>query len=53
MGHEHHPRIPATTSAQHAAPDHILKGLGAQVPQYAHLSLIPGDDGTKSQRTAR
>jgi glutamyl-tRNA synthetase len=25
----------------------ILKALGAQVPQYAHLSMILGDDGTK------
>jgi len=25
----------------------ILKALGAEVPQYAHLSMILGDDGTK------
>ncbi|MBR0565067.1 glutamate--tRNA ligase [Azoarcus sp. L1K30] len=25
----------------------ILQALGAQVPQYAHLSMILGDDGTK------
>lgn len=25
----------------------ILKALGAKVPQYAHLSMILGDDGTK------
>ena len=25
----------------------VLKALGAQVPQYAHLSMILGDDGTK------
>src|SRR6185369_5622399 len=25
----------------------ILKALGADVPQYAHLSMILGDDGTK------
>lgn len=25
----------------------ILKALGAQIPQYAHLSMILGDDGTK------
>lgn len=25
----------------------ILRALGAQVPQYAHLSMILGDDGTK------
>ena len=25
----------------------ILKALGATVPQYAHLSMILGDDGTK------
>jgi glutamyl-tRNA synthetase len=25
----------------------ILKSLGAKVPQYAHLSMILGDDGTK------
>jgi glutamyl-tRNA synthetase len=25
----------------------ILKALGARVPQYAHLSMILGDDGTK------
>ena len=25
----------------------VLRALGAQVPQYAHLSMILGDDGTK------
>jgi len=25
----------------------ILKALGAEIPQYAHLSMILGDDGTK------
>ena len=25
----------------------ILRALGAEVPQYAHLSMILGDDGTK------